>query len=182
MKEGQDMDALEIFKTFALHGFRKTSMAGLAEAAGMSRQGLYKKFKSKDAVFDWMVGRIVALAMNRVEATIADDGKPLPERLSAVFDSWSGQFIDILRTSPHAAEIVDRITSDAQASHDMSSGLIEMLVRLLLDEQAASHEAQARDCAFTLYVASKGLSLTAENRRAFNEGMRRVINAVLPQR
>lgn len=179
MKRESDINPLEVFRTFALYGYRKTSMASIADAIGMSRQGVYKRFNSKEELFDWMVGSMVEAGLASVVETLADDGKPLPERLSAVFDSWSGQFIEVLRSSPHAGEILDRITADAKASQSMSDSLISLVTKLLIAENAVSHEARAHDCAFTLYAASKGLALMAENRRDFNEGMRKAIHAVL---
>ncbi len=46
-----DQNASAIIAVFAHYGFRKTAMEDVAKAAGKSRQALYNRFGSKDAVF-----------------------------------------------------------------------------------------------------------------------------------
>jgi TetR/AcrR family transcriptional regulator of autoinduction and epiphytic fitness len=61
--------ALEVFGRY---GFRKASMDEIARAAGMSRQGLYLHFASKDALFRAAV---------------------LEPRVVAALDAWLGRYV-----------------------------------------------------------------------------------------
>ena len=48
-----DAEHFKVIEVFSNYGFRKTSMSDLAEAAGVSRQTLYNRFKSKEDILHW---------------------------------------------------------------------------------------------------------------------------------
>jgi AcrR family transcriptional regulator len=76
--------ALPVFVRF---GFRKTSMADIARAAGISRASLYLCFKSKEELFRAGSMQAHSRTMAKVEAVLADEGSALEriERAIAVF-------------------------------------------------------------------------------------------------
>ena len=53
---------------FNRHGFAKTAMADIAEAAGISRTSLYKHFSNKEDVFKALSERMNARVYNDVMA------------------------------------------------------------------------------------------------------------------
>lgn len=59
---------------FVRHGFRKTSMADIARAAGISRAALYLSFGSKEELFRAGSARAHAKTMRSVEAALGGDG------------------------------------------------------------------------------------------------------------
>ncbi|MCV6622562.1 MAG: TetR/AcrR family transcriptional regulator [Cellvibrionaceae bacterium] len=178
--ENDYQDAISVFQAFALYGYKKTSMISLAEALSMSRQGAYKRFKNKEFIFNWMLEKLLSQAMTEVDLVLADKGKALHGRVAEVFDIWSGRFIETLRSAPHAAEIVDRISANPSSNNELLNALVEALKATLIEEQLAPTEQECEDIAFTLYMASKGLTLTCENRRDFNEKMQKLISVILP--
>lgn len=178
MNQDIENQAMAIFKTFALYGYKKTSMQNIADAIGLSRQGLYKRFASKDAAFDWMLNDMVEMSLLNAKKTLEDDGKPVIERLANMFDGWSGQFVEAVRASPHTTEIMEHINIEANHQIPIKTSLTKMIVALLLAEKISSHQVMAENQAYTLYIAAKGLMIVAQTRREFNEGMRKVLDAL----
>lgn len=78
--------------TFARFGYRKTSMEEVAQAAHISRPGLYFLFSSKEVLFRAAVTQVLEHDIATVEHVLADTGRPLPERLVEAFDQWAGRY------------------------------------------------------------------------------------------
>lgn len=73
--------ALEVFFRY---GFKKTSMDDLARAAGLSRQGLYLYFRTKEALFRDAVAHVLAGLRAEQREALAKEGD-LVDRLLEVF-------------------------------------------------------------------------------------------------
>lgn len=84
----------EALKIFARFGFRKASMEQVAEAARLSRQGLYRHFPSKEALFRDSVLFALHTSLSEAADILADRSLPLPHRVSAALDAWVGKHID----------------------------------------------------------------------------------------
>lgn len=82
--------ALGVFMRF---GYRKTSMQDIADAAQISRQGLYLHFAAKEQLFR----AVVEHAMRRAElaAQRALETPDLEQGLVSAFDAWMGDFIGL---------------------------------------------------------------------------------------
>jgi AcrR family transcriptional regulator len=72
---------------FLRFGFKKTSMDDLARAAGLSRQGLYLHFATKEALFKESVLQLIAASRAAARAALAREGLDLEERLLAMFEA-----------------------------------------------------------------------------------------------
>src|SRR4030081_2959041 len=100
--------------TFLRYGFKKTSMDDVAQAAGVSRQGLYLYFETKDVLFSeglqYLVSRMISPARS-----VADDGNlSLKDRLLGVFEAvHSSAFHDASRED--ALELLQSAQSAAGA-------------------------------------------------------------------
>lgn len=175
-----DQTAQNIMTAFAQYGFRKTSMGDIAKAADRSRQAIYNRFGSKEAVLDWAIETLTEDSAAQALAALEQSGKPLSERLSDAFDSWAGQYVDLLRQTPHGVELIaaakPRITALA---HKVEEKLLTM-IREHLEACGALHEGvSSENAAMTLYFASKGLLLTAPDRSAYLIGMDQVIASLV---
>jgi AcrR family transcriptional regulator len=73
-------------KVFYQYGYRKASMEGIAELAGVSRQTLYLQFRNKEALFHATLAHITRQTLGEVRAIAADQGRPVPEALLAIFE------------------------------------------------------------------------------------------------
>ncbi len=166
---------------FAHYGFRKSSMEDLAQAVGVSRQTLYNRLKTKEAVLDWAVEGWARASGEDALAELRVEGRPAAESLLQVFSRLIGDVVPLLRGSPHGAEIMDMGTESMQRSNIDPHGAVEAdLTRFLVDRQVCATPVEAEDITYLLLVAAKGLLLKCETSEAFQEGMARIIRTALP--
>jgi AcrR family transcriptional regulator len=81
---------------FGRYGFRKTSMDEVARAAGISRQGLYLHFPTKEELFHAMVLHFVASNLDAVNAALDEEKAPLEARVVRAFDAWVGRYLGLV--------------------------------------------------------------------------------------
>jgi AcrR family transcriptional regulator len=75
------------------YGFKKTTMDDIARAVGISRQGLYLYFPTKEAVFKAMVSRALEAMRAEASAALADEDRDIEERLLGAFAAMHGKAI-----------------------------------------------------------------------------------------
>ena len=112
--------ALEVFGRY---GFRKTSMDEVARSAGISRQGLYLYFASKEALFRAAVGQ-------ELESALRDASRCLDEK-GAALDAWLGRYVGSMLASDiagllenPAVEIGDMVDAAVTAFDTRLAGTI----------------------------------------------------------
>jgi TetR/AcrR family transcriptional regulator, regulator of autoinduction and epiphytic fitness len=174
--------AASVFMRF---GFRKTSMEDVARAAGVSRQGLYLHFATKEDLFRAAVQHLLDDALGEALARFGEEDQPLEDRLVGAFDAWLGQF-------------AGAITGDAA---DLEAATQELVAPLIAEKEqvfvaattaalaasgvGAAYEAAgltAGQLAETLYATARGLKHRA-SRAEFVEGMSVAVRVLcLPQR
>src|ERR1700731_917156 len=72
---------------FLRYGFKKTSMDDVARAAGVSRQGLYLYFDTKDLLFREALQHLVSHLMSAARAAAEDRNLSLRDRLLGAFEA-----------------------------------------------------------------------------------------------
>ncbi|MGI9382423.1 MAG: TetR/AcrR family transcriptional regulator [Methyloligellaceae bacterium] len=170
----------EVLAIFVRYGFRKTSMDDVARAIGISRQALYKRYESKEALFRLVVSRVIESSLSGAMDALDNDTVSLSGRLLNAFDSWAGQHVDVLRSSPHSLEVIEMAKAQAGETSKRAEGKIaKRVAELLCETGSPAARAAAADAAFALACASKGLLHTAENRSDYKNGMKRVISGFL---
>ncbi len=164
---------LEVFGDF---GFRRASMALLAEAMGVSRQTLYNRFESKEAILDWAVDGLIAELRRRAVACLAEREASTAQALQDAFSQWLGPIVPLLRGTRHGAEMME-FTSDARRrkTADPLEGIRTPLRDFLLERGIRATPSEAEDLSFALIVAGKGLLLTSADVAGLEQGMARVI-------
>lgn len=162
---------------FFRYGFKKTSMDDLARAAGLSRQGLYLYFPTKEALFKETVS--VALASMRASQrkALAKKDAPIEARLLEVFTifvSFDSENMDELLAA--AKEIV------GDAMNDVEMAVIADLTKAL---RAADVPARwkdlglsAKDLAQHLMAAFHGVKHQSKSPADFAARMRVAIRLV----
>lgn len=168
-----------LLTVFAQYGFRKTAMTDLAEAAAVSRQTLYNRFRTKEAVLDWAVA---GMAETLERAAIAELDAPeasLEDRIVAFFSEWIGALAPLLHGSPHGAEIlglsVSSAARDDPGAHEAARGALSRHLRI---GRAAAGAEAADEMTYALYIAAKGLLLVSDDHAAFDAGMRRIVRVM----
>lgn len=114
---------------FARHGFKRTSMADIARAAGMARATLYLHFKDKGQVFQALATQLVDDALDRARQAWRGQAS-LAENLEATILAKDLAFFTIMRATPHGAELLsldtELVTAEAKRLDD---GFIALLVQ-----------------------------------------------------
>src|ERR1700727_971622 len=78
---------------FLRYGFKKTSMDDLARAAGLSRQGLYLHFATKEALFKDAVLQLLDATRATARAALAREDVGIEDRLLDAFEAVHGHAI-----------------------------------------------------------------------------------------
>ena len=95
---------------FLRYGFKKTSMDDIAQAAGVSRQGLYLYFDTKDFLFREALQYLVSYYISTARSVAEDGNLSFRDRLLGVFEAVHGTAFQ--SASPeHAFELLQSAQS-----------------------------------------------------------------------
>lgn len=117
---------------FAARGFRRTSMADLARAAGVSRPALYQYFDNRADLFRAAFQVLLEDATDAALAALEVDGT-IAERIDGYLQRLSGDGYETLAATPFGAELMEarhEFAADvAQAAFDRARrGLREFVI------------------------------------------------------
>ena len=147
-------------KQFNRHGFAKTSMADIAEAAGISRTSLYKHFSSKEDIFKALSERMNARVYDAVMAAFSAESA-WDERLLSAINARVSWVYQLLHESEYGREMINeknRICGGAiLAANDRFHGLV---ARLIADQ--VKDEGRADTLASVLIQSVNGILENAE--------------------
>ena len=104
--------AIQVFGQF---GYRKTSVEDLAAAAGLSKQGLYLHFSSKEEVFAGAVRKYFDDGMRMAEDALKAPGTPLFDRLMGAMDAQFGRHLTYF--TPAAYDVIEASKQVADDKH-----------------------------------------------------------------
>jgi TetR/AcrR family transcriptional regulator, regulator of autoinduction and epiphytic fitness len=109
-REAVLVSAIGVFGQF---GFKKTSVDDLAKAAGLSKQGLYLHFASKEEIFLAAIHRYWEDGLRMVREELARPDVSLADRLEGAMDAWFGRHLaTFTRQSLDVIEVVNRLSPD----------------------------------------------------------------------
>ncbi len=96
----------EAEKLFIRFGFKKTTVAEIAQAAGIAKGSIYLHFKSKDDILIELISRRRDELLNDLEATVAKPGRPAARLTEGML--WFLQtVIDARREMKHGSFALD---------------------------------------------------------------------------
>lgn len=117
------------FKAFVAYGFKRTTMADIADEAGISRPALYLQFKNKGDIFRAGFAVFVEELLSTMEIVLGGDGY-LPDRVAdAVIAGMITPFKGIVDT-PHGGELFDAKQALAE---DLGNDWFARMQRLIAD-------------------------------------------------
>lgn len=93
-------------REFSARGFSATSMANIADAAGMSRPALYQYFQNKGDIFASAFEALVEECVDRALVALATPG-PMAAQLDGLLQRFDGDLWEQMAASPHSQEIID---------------------------------------------------------------------------
>ena len=97
---------------FSENGFAGTSMADIADAAGMSRPALYQYFRNKEDIFASAFIHLFDVQVERALAGLAEPGSTA-EQLDAFLQRFEGDLWERMFASAHSDEILNAKYVDA---------------------------------------------------------------------
>lgn len=175
-----NFDKKKALGVFAQYGFRKTSVGDVASAVGLSRQSLYKKFGSKEELFQTIIEEYSEEVGLQALDILEDKTSDSKSRILRALDTIIGQHVDLMRNSVHGAELVQM---GEQVMFAVGKGIMPQVMLKIADVILETHEnrskEQAEDDAFILYTLAKGLSLTVSNYTEYKSGITRATNRLL---
>lgn len=84
-------------ETFLEKGYAETSMSEIASRVGINRPTLHYYFRTKDKMFQAVLGNIVSAIIPRVFEELINKDKPIAERIEGIIDAY----YNILLENPH---------------------------------------------------------------------------------
>ncbi len=93
-------EVMPFLERFAQDGFPRTTMGGLAEARGVSRQTLYNRFGNKEALFHWAVDALSGHLERAALAALERPGEELADQLLGHYCAWFEPMVTLLNQGP----------------------------------------------------------------------------------
>lgn len=168
--------------TFLRYGFKKTSMDDVAQAAGVSRQGLYLYFDAKDLLFREALQYLVSHMISTARSVAEDGNLSLRDRLLGVFEAVHGSAFQ--SASPeHAFELLQSAQSaDGALLVQLDRDLMEIVAALLAEAGAADRWEEAgvtvAELSEQLLMSAKGIKASVDTLTAYRERMLTTIRIV----
>ena len=145
---------------FLRHGYARTTMADIAQAADLSRPTLYLTFADKDDVFRAVVERIVSTKLDAIRAG-AVDLAGVDAKLDYACEVWGVQGVELVHANPNAQDVFDiRFESVREGYAAFEALLIEILSEPLTE---AKLDVSASDLARVLVFGIKGFKDVARD-------------------
>jgi AcrR family transcriptional regulator len=138
---------------FSRHGYRRCTMADIADAAGMSRPALYLLFPGKEVVFRAVAESLLADAADAAEQAWPEGCDPA-QGLAAAILAKDLPIHRLCQASAHADEILSVAASLTADLHQASAARFEALLAARL---TAAGRADAAGLARMLVAAATGL-------------------------
>jgi AcrR family transcriptional regulator len=168
--------------TFLRYGFKKTSMDNVAQAAGVSRQGLYLYFETKDVLFREALQYLVSHMISTARSVAEDGNLSLRDRLLGVFEAVHGSAFQ--SASPeHAFELLQSAQSaEGALLVQLDRDLMGIVAALLAEAGAADRWKKASitvaELSEQLLMSAKGIKASVDTLTAYRERMQTAIRIV----
>lgn len=167
---------------FFMYGYKRVSMNEIAEAAGISRPGLYLHFKSKEEVFNAAILQFADGLIEEISKGIASR-KTIEEKVRYVFEVWTIQRFDLTLKSPEAKEVSDSSYAFARETLDQSYEKLESVLASILNGHvtcSANKKAlSAERMAHILTSAVRGFKLVANSATELRKLIRDLVVIIL---
>ena len=160
--------ALEVFGRY---GFRKTSMEDVARSAGLSRQGLYLHFATKEVLFRAAVRQELDTALTEVSRRLNEEGEGLDQRVAAALDAWLGRYVgsmlasDIANMLENPAIQLEDIVEAASSAFDAQ--LAAAIASATTEKDRGRLGVTPQEVAAVLHTVAQGSKYLSSSREEF---------------
>lgn len=148
---------------FGHYGFKKTSMADIAERAKMSPGNLYRYYRNKQAIGVAVVEQFFRMSEAAIEAAIVSSDEP-EKRLRLLFITGGQLIVGEMARSPKIMELVEFMTTDdaayapLQAHIQWKRNWVETELRRGID-QKLFRELPVYETAVNIMLATKAFQM-----------------------
>jgi AcrR family transcriptional regulator len=151
--------AEELFKRT---GFRAVTMELVAREANVAKATLYSYFKNKDELYVAVCARMADILRSSVQQALATPDESLDERLAKAVVAKHRPVSTLVRTSPHATELLTYTHSMAgEIFANLDVEMVELLRAAMADDPDLG--ANAEQLARALYFGSAPLASRSES-------------------
>jgi len=143
---------------FLLHGYRRTSIDTIAQAAGVAKGTVYLYFDSKEAVFRAVSQKLIDFFLVGAREAANEPG-PAAQRLGAVLLAKFGVVYGMAAESPYGSELVassESVSADLYKKGDEQ--FVEIIAGVLAREKTLKLD--PKDAAWMVFRSAHGCNLT----------------------
>ena len=166
---------------FIRYGAKKTTMADIAEAAGVSRQTVYASFGDKDGIIVACIRHVSEASLAAIRARLGSCGT-LGERLDVYFGETVVKSFEMLQEAGDPEDLISGHNQAGKAAireaHARQAALIAELLEPYADTIARSGQTPAQLARFVVTVAM-GLKCGAGDRSALDELLQSLRRSVI---
>lgn len=137
---------------FSRYGYRRTTMADLAAAGGVSRPALYLLFPNKEAIFRELAERLSVAALADVRKALDQPGGAADVIRRAILARDLAMF-RLLASSPHCAEV---LADSSTLTADIHAAAERRFAEILAAWLRARGDTEARTTAAMIAAAATG--------------------------
>jgi AcrR family transcriptional regulator len=164
---------------FLRYGLKKTSMDDVARAVGISRQGLYLHFQTKEALFKAMVAHSLEAMRAQARKALSREDLDVEERVLGAFEAKHGKGIG----SEHLDELIaTTLQLVGPIVRELEESLVSDVARVLRTAGVAARwkaaGASAKDLAEHLSAVSDGIKRKVKTSDEYRERMRIAVRIV----
>lgn len=158
--------------TFTRYGFRKASMEEVARAAGVSRQGLYLHFPTKEELFRATIQHAVETGLAAASARAHDADLSIEDKLCGMFGEWTGRYVGMV--GDHVADLHEATTLfGGELLAQYEARFLDVVVKVIRSSRLPavyrSSGLSARELAESLQATARGLKTMCTTRAEFVE-------------
>ena len=168
-------------EVFLRYGFKRVTMADIAEAAHMSRPALYLVFPSKEEIFTAVVARVFAAMLDEIRKGINRD-VTVEEKLRFTFDIWCVRPFEIYQRSPDAKDLFESSFQFATEVTTQAFSRFDALVADIIEPVVGRHakvNLSSGQIAHLLSCAVLGFKSVATSTAELRDLIGALINVVL---
>ena len=166
---------------FLNYGFKRTSMADIAEKVGISRPALYLHFENKEAIFRALSAQLHEATLEQAAKALRQKGT-IGDRLLQAFESKYLKMFKLVCDSSHGEELVDIYGQVAADIYRLTEEkFAEMLTEVLCEAEATEEiqlenlDIDARQTAELLINSARGLKQGAGTTEDYCLSLQRLI-------
>lgn len=153
--------SLATMQVVSKFGLKKTTMADIADAAGISRQTLYNAYPNKEAVIQAATKFVILQDLEDVKAAWADTTS-LAQKLDVFFQHGPIAWYERINAMPDAAELLEGISKLAEpALEEAHKDWIAALEHQLAQDMDAN---KANGLADFVFATAKNAKYSAKDR------------------